>query len=68
MFLYNKSNTSSFRNHVVTDHKIIFNDLVLTWMGEQILWMVMMTPPLREVWIPIYLFGKYQMLSPLMLV
>ena len=34
MILYNKRNTSSFRNHVVTDQKRIFHALFLTYMGD----------------------------------
>ena len=34
MILYNKRNTSSFRNHVVTAHKRFFHTLFLTWMGD----------------------------------
>ena len=49
MILYNKSNTSSFRNHVVTDHKRIFHALFFTYMGNQLLWLVMMPPPLSEL-------------------
>ena len=68
MILYNKRNTSSFRNHVVTAHTIIFHTLFLTWVGNQRLWLVMMPPPLREVWTPLYQVEKFQMISPLELV
>ena len=68
MIMYNKRNNSSLRNHVVTAHKMFFHTLFLTWMGAHIFWMLVMPPPLREVWIPIYSFVKYQMMSPLSLV
>ena len=68
IILYNKRNTSSFSKHVVTAHTMIFHNLFLTWMGGQILWMVVIPPPLREVWIPLYHIGKYQMTIPLSLV
>ena len=68
MILYNKRNTSSFRNHVVTSHKSIFHTLFLTWMGDRKLWLVVMPPPLREVSRPLYHVVKCQMISPLALV
>ena len=68
MILCNKINTSSFRNHVVIAQKINFHTLFLTWMVNQRLWLVMMSPPLREVWTPLYHIGKCLMMSTLVLV
>ena len=68
MILYNKRNTSYFRNHIVIAHKSTFHTFFLTWMGDQRLWLVMMTPPLGEVWRPLYNIRKLQMMSPLALV
>ena len=68
MIFYNKRNTSSFQNHVVTAYKIIFHTLFLTWISDQRLWLVMMHLPLMEVWIPLYYFMRFQMMSPLALV
>ena len=56
--LYNKRNTSYFWIHVVTSHKNIFHPFFLTWMSNRILWLVMMPPPLREVWKPLFHVGK----------
>ena len=49
MIFYKKRNTSFFRNHIVTVHKIFFHYVFLIWMGDPILWLVMVPPPLREV-------------------
>ena len=65
MILYNKRNTYSSRNHVVTAHKRIFHTFFLTWVGNLRLWLVMMTPPLREVWRPLYHIRKLEMISHL---
>ena len=64
VILYDKSNTSYLRNHVVTAHKRIFRTFFLICMGDQRLWLVMMPPPLGEVWIPLYHVVKFQMMNP----
>ena len=47
MILYNKRNTYSFSNHVVTAHKRIFHTFLITRMGDQRLWLGMIPPLLR---------------------
>ena len=68
MIIYKKRNTSSFRNHVVTDHKRILSHFVSYIDGRPKIWLVVIPDPFREVWIPLYHVGKFQTMSPLALV
>ena len=45
--------------------RVFFLTLFHTCMGVQILWLVMMPPPLREVWRPLYHIRKLEMISHL---
>ena len=44
--------------------KDYFNTLFLTWMGNRRLWVVMISPTLREVWITLHRVGKWLMIIP----
>ena len=68
MIIYNNRNTYSFRDHFITAYKRIFHNFFLAWMVDLILCLVMMSPPLMEVWIPLYRVRKFQMTIPLSLV